>query len=569
MNAQTIARELGGASKGANGWWNARCPAHKDHKASLGLLDTADGGVAYKCLAGCDKGAVRDALRARGLLPERVNGAEYKGKSKSKAKLGIIDKIYDYVDAKGELVLQVLRYRPKAFRQRRPDPNKPGEFINSVGDLVRPMYRTPELVAADTAEPVFLVEGEKDVDRLLSLGLVATTTAQGADGWPLSDHGLLAGRHVVLMPDNDDSGCLYAGMAGRDLSGKAASLRLLQLPGLPPKGDVSDWLDAGGTADELRRLAAAAPAYEPQDDAEEPEEWPEPEELSEADEPQPFPLEALPQRVAAAVVEYQACGGQPVEMVATAALAAMSGCVQGLVDVRRDSQLVGPVSLNTVVIADSGERKTTCDNAFSAAAERWARSEQKRIAPLYMDAKEQRDAHQAEKQGLISALRDASAKGKKAKGAGKDDAAADIDALKNQLREHGRKLQPLPPQPTPRIENGTKEGVENVLRSAWPSIAWASSEGANVTGGHGFKDDALLRTLAFLNSRWDGAPIDRARSAEDYSRIYGRRVSVSLMLQPAAFAAFTQGRGRIGPRHRQLGPHAPGLAPLDHGHALS
>ena len=347
------------------------------------------------------------------------------------------------------------------------------------------------------------------------------------------------------MPDNDNSGCLYAGMAGRDLSGKAASLRLLHLPGLPPKGDVSDWLDAGGTADELRRLAAAAPAYEPQDDAEEPEEWPEPEPLSDEDEPQPFPIDALPPSVAAAVVEYQACGGQPVEMVATAALAAMSGCVQGLVDVRRDSQLVGPVSLNTVVIADSGERKTTCDNAVSAAAERWARSEQKRIAPLYMDAKEQRDAHQAEKQGLISALRDASAKGKKAKGAGKYDAAADIDALKNQLREHGRKLQPLPPQPTPRMENGTAEDVANVLRSAWPSIAWASSEGANVTGGHGFKDDALLRTLAFLNSRWDGAPIDRARSAEDYSRIYGRRVSVSLMLQPAAFAAFVKAGGGL------------------------
>ena len=203
-------------------------------------------------------------------------------------------------------------------------------------------------------------------------------------------------------------------MAGRDLSGKAASLRLLQLPGLPPKGDGSDWLDAGGTADELRRLAAAAPAYEPQNDIEEPEEWLEPEELSEADEPQPFPRDALPPSVAAAVVDYQACGGQPVEMVVTAALAAMSGCVQGLVDVRRDSQLVGPVSLNTVVIADSGERKTTCDNAFSAAAERWARSEQKRIAPLYIDAKEKRDAHQAEKQGLISALRDTAAKGKRA-----------------------------------------------------------------------------------------------------------------------------------------------------------
>ena len=116
------------------------------------------------------------------------------------------------------------------------------------------------------------------------------------------------------------------------------------------------------------------------------------------------------------MVEYQACGGQPVEMVITAALAAMSGCVQGLVDVRRDRQLVGPVSLNSVVIADSGERKTTCDNAFSAAAERWSRSESERIAPLYLDAKEARDAHQAQKQGLISALRDVAAKGQEGQG---------------------------------------------------------------------------------------------------------------------------------------------------------
>ena len=114
-------------------------------------------------------------------------------------------------------------------------------------------------------------------------------------------------------------------------------------------------------------LALARPA--------EAEPWPEPEELREGEEPEPFPLDALPPDVMAAVVEYQACGGQPVEMVVTAALAAMSGCVQGLVDVRRDRQLVGPVSLNSVVIADSGERKTTCDNAFSAAAERWSRSE--------------------------------------------------------------------------------------------------------------------------------------------------------------------------------------------------
>ena len=91
----------------------------------------------------------------------------------------------------------------------------------------------------------------------------------------------------------------------------------------------------GATADELRRLATAAPAYEPQDDVDEAEEWAEPEELNEADEPQPFPLDALPTDVEAAVVEYQGYSGQPIEMVVGSAVSAISGCTQALVDVAK------------------------------------------------------------------------------------------------------------------------------------------------------------------------------------------------------------------------------------------
>ena len=76
-----------------------------------------------------------------------------------------------------------------------------------------------------------------------------------------------------------------------------------------------------------------------------------------------------------------ALGGQPLELVATSALNAMCGAVQGLVDVRRDERLVGPVSINTTVVAKSGERKTACDKEFSAAAERWERAERRRLAP--------------------------------------------------------------------------------------------------------------------------------------------------------------------------------------------
>ena len=250
-----MARSLGGATKGSDGWWHAKCPAHDDGKASLGLRDTDDGAVAWKCMAGCDKAAVGDALRARGLLPEREK------QTRTTRRRTVAS--YDYTDASGTLVLQVVRYEPKDFRQRRPDPDKPGDWIWSLGKLVRPLYRLPELVAADPAEPVFLVEGEKDVDRLRSLGFMSTTTAQGAKAWAKSDHSPLAGRHVVIIPDNDKSGHSYVEHATGDLAGKAASLKVLELAGLPPKGDVSDWLDAGGTADELRRMAAEAPVYEP------------------------------------------------------------------------------------------------------------------------------------------------------------------------------------------------------------------------------------------------------------------------------------------------------------------
>ena len=160
-------------------------------------------------------------------------------------------------------MLQVTRHDPKDFRQRRPDPDKPGEWIWSIGSISgRPLYRLSEMLAADPAEPVLVVEGEKDVDRLRSLGFAVTTSSQGAGNWKYSDGSPLAGRNIVILPDNDASGRAYAAEVGSDLIGKAASVRLLELP-VPVKGDVSDWLDVGGTADVLRELPAAAPAYEP------------------------------------------------------------------------------------------------------------------------------------------------------------------------------------------------------------------------------------------------------------------------------------------------------------------
>lgn len=47
------------------------------------------------------------------------------------------------------------------------------------------------------------------------------------------------------------------------LRGKVGEVRWLELPGLPDKGDVSDWLNAGHTVEELERLASEAPEPPP------------------------------------------------------------------------------------------------------------------------------------------------------------------------------------------------------------------------------------------------------------------------------------------------------------------
>ena len=88
---------------------------------------------------------------------------------------------YDYTDENGELLFQAVRYEPKGFNQRRPDGKDSWKW--SLKGVKRVLYRLPELMSADPAKPVFVVEGEKDADNLIQLGLVATTNPMGAGKW--------------------------------------------------------------------------------------------------------------------------------------------------------------------------------------------------------------------------------------------------------------------------------------------------------------------------------------------------------------------------------------------------
>ncbi len=113
------------------------------------------------------------------------------------------------------------------------------------------LYRLPQLLAADPAHPVFLVEGEKCADALAGLGLVATTNAGGAGKWRDEYTEALRGRRVVILPDNDPPGAQHAEAVSRSLAGAASRMLILTLPGLPEKGDVVDWLANGGSREAL------------------------------------------------------------------------------------------------------------------------------------------------------------------------------------------------------------------------------------------------------------------------------------------------------------------------------
>ena len=94
---------------------------------------------------------------------------------------------------------------------------------------------------------------------LLKLGIAATCNAGGAGKWKPAHAAHLEGGDVIIIPDNDGAGQKHAESVAASLVGIAKRIRILNLPNLPPKGDVSDWLESGGTAEHLWRLAEGAP----------------------------------------------------------------------------------------------------------------------------------------------------------------------------------------------------------------------------------------------------------------------------------------------------------------------
>ncbi len=207
-------------------------------------------------------GGVLDLVVHLGAAIDHARACEWlknKGLQTSSPKaMTMSEEIFSYMDAQGLEVFQVVRTNTPSGKQIRQRRIVNGQTVWNLKGVERVLYRLPQILNANPNEMVFIVEGEKCVHALEMQGLLATTNAGGAGKWLESYNTALKGRKVVILPDNDKPGIEHAAKVAQSLKSAAKSVTVVDLPGLPEKGDVYDWFAAGNTKQDLIQLTEAA-----------------------------------------------------------------------------------------------------------------------------------------------------------------------------------------------------------------------------------------------------------------------------------------------------------------------
>lgn len=245
-----IIAKLKGVKRNGN-QYTALCPAHDDQKPSL-AVSAKDGKILLHCHAGCSKESVVAAmgLEMKDLFTEEIL-TPYTANDKPKWDIAAV---YDYKNLAGEVVHSTIRLNPKGFRQRGPDPDRPGAHIwKDVFKSVSPILYNLRAVtkAVEEHRPILIVEGEKDCENLIKLGFTATTCPMGAGKWRDEYSDTLTGATVYIIADNDEVGKTHAKTVAESLAGKAEEINLIDLVSareektdLPRGYDISDFIEA-------------------------------------------------------------------------------------------------------------------------------------------------------------------------------------------------------------------------------------------------------------------------------------------------------------------------------------
>ena len=261
--------------------------------------------------------------------------------------------------------------------------------------------------------------------------------------------------------------------------------------------------------------------------------WSEPQPLTAKIEPESYPAEALPDTIRQAVEEVAAFVQAPLPLIASSALAALSLACQAHIDVRRAEKLQSPVELFLLTIADSGERKTTCDGFFMEAIRQYQNEQTEAMKPALKDYQAAFAGWNAEREGILSALREKVKKGEA------------VDALQSGLAEHEHRKPEAPRVPRLLYADVTPEALAFSLYGGWPSGGVVSAEAGAVFGSHGMGKDSIMRNLAQLNQLWDGASLTIDRRTSDSFTVQGARLTVGLQVQEATVRSFFDRSGGL------------------------
>lgn len=264
-----------------------------------------------------------------------------------------------------------------------------------------------------------------------------------------------------------------------------------------------------------------------------PESWPEPQPLVTAMQPTEYPLDALPDVIRHAVEEVQGFVQAPIPMVASSALSAVSLACQAHFDVQRTVGLEGPISLYLLTIADSGERKSTCDGYFKNVIEQWQADEEKARAPETKKYNAENTAWLAEKDGIVQKIKAFAKDGKS------------TTELKKRLVAIEAE-EPQPPRiPRMLLTDESPQALAWSLAKKWPSAGILSAEAGAVLGSHAMKEGEITGNLSLQNILWDGGELNIGRKTSESFSVRGARLTVGLQVQSATIRDFYDKNGNL------------------------
>ena len=316
---------------------------------------------------------------------------------------------------------------------------------------------------------------------------------------------------IIICADDDTNkennpGMTSANKAARAIGAKVAIPKFRE-PRPEGATDFNDMAELVGLEEVARVIKAAK---QPDHDSDTRiNGWPAPLPLEAKIEAESYPLDALPETVKAAVEEVHAFVKAPIPLVASSALAALSLAAQAHVDVKRAEKLVGPSSLFLLTIADSGERKSTCDKLFMQAIREYEAQQEEDAKPEIQEYKAAMEAWGAECSGIKDTIRQLSRQG---------ESTQDWGAKLHKLE----KDKPEPPR-VPRLiyVDVTSEELKWKLAKVWPSGGVITGEAGLVFGAHSMGKDSIMRNLATFNQLWDG--MDICHRSADFRILYSTR----------------------------------------------